>query len=139
MIDSSAPSQGVNSIQRMSSPSSPSGPEVAAIYWAWLNKAWGPLVDILFAEQRISILVLGIPAIVLRVAGPGTYELEGGLLAQPGGVFAFRARDTEVETALEGFRPTLPLWLYHPTHGLLHEWTMRRFRRHLTSLEARRP
>lgn len=139
MTDTPPMTGSVTSIQRMPSRVPPSGSELAGIYWTWLNTAWGPLVNVRLDEEQVTILALGLPAIVLRTTGPGSYALEGGFLAQPGGVFAFRSFEAEVETALEEFRPALPLWLYRPTHGLAHLWTMQRFRRHLVRREATRP
>lgn len=129
----------VDSIQRYPALADPSAAELAGLYWSWLDGALGPLVSVRIELQRVTIFLLGLRAILLTLKRPGAYSVDGGLLARPGGHFTFEADEQGSVTSLTGFSPTLPLWLYKPTHGWVHEWTMRRFARFLAQREARIP
>lgn len=107
------------------------GAEVARQYWTWLDGAWGALVDVEVTAAGVHIQLLGLRAIELSTTGAGDYAVRGGLLAKPGGRFRFSCTPEDAVAALLAFRPALPLWVYRLSHGLAHEWTMRRFGRHL--------
>jgi hypothetical protein len=130
------PVASIASVHRYPSRAQRSGASLAGLYWAWLDRAWGPLVRVNAGVDEVNIRLLGLSAIVLRARGAGDYAVQGGLLARPGGRFQFRSTEAHAEAALEEFRPTLPTWLYRSTHGVAHEWTMRRFGRHLARLDT---
>jgi hypothetical protein len=113
-----------------------SGADVARLYWAWLNGAWGPLVRVRAGADRVSILLLGVAAVILEVQHPGRYAVAGGALARPGGIFRFGAGPDGASASLTGFQPRLPLWIYKLSHGPIHSWTMARFGHHLAALDS---
>jgi hypothetical protein len=126
----------IESVHRYSRASGRTGEAVAREYWSWLDGAWGPFVRVQVAAEGVCIFLFGLKAISLASADPGDYAVRGGLLARPGGTFRFFCTPEHAVAALLDFRPTLPHWLYRLSHGRAHEWTMRRFGRHLARLDA---
>lgn len=126
----------IDSVQRYALAPGRTGEAVAREYWAWLDGAWGPLVGVQVASEGVCIRLCGLEAISLASTGTGDYAVLGGLLARPGGTFCFSSTPEHAVAALLDFRPALPHWLYRMSHGLAHEWTMRRFGRHLARLDA---
>ena len=86
--------------------------------------------------ERVEIRLLGIAVVILEAGAPGSYQVIGGALARPGGLFRFSAGQQGGVASLTGFRPRLPLWIYRLSHGPMHRWTMARFGRHLNALES---
>lgn len=113
-----------------------SGEDVARLYWAWLDRAWGPLVSVQVAPGAVRIRLLGVTAIALTTTAVDEYAVVGGLLARAGGSLRFTSAPDHAEAALLGFRPALPIWLYRLSHGPMHDWTMRRFGHYLEGLDA---
>lgn len=130
------PLASIDAVHRYPSAGQRSGDCLAQLYWSWLDRAWGPLVRVDASADAVCVHLFGLPAIKLGALGNGDYTVQGGLLARPGGRFQFRSTEAQAEAALIAFRPTLPAWLYWPTHGVAHDWTMRRFGRHLARLDA---
>ena len=126
----------VDSEHRYENPDARTSSELAELYWVWLDKAWGPLVQVRSDQDSVDIHVLTMSVIRLERQGSSGFAVAGGVLARPGGRFHFHTMADILIASLEGFRPRLPLWLYRLSHGPMHEWTMRRFGSHLAALEA---
>ena len=130
------PPATIDSVHRYPSRSLRSSEALALLYWTWLDRAWGPVVRVGVQPEGVQIRTLGLAAIELRTQEAGDYAVQGGMLARPGGRFVFASSEEVAEAALLGFHPSLPVWLYRLTHGAVHEWTMRRFGRHLARIDG---
>lgn len=106
-------------------------------YLAEISRACLGLVGV-----RETALVLG-PLVLLRFGSPRwigdcwSWSIEGGLLARRNtGRLLAGWRDGRLVSAVVGYSPLLPQWLYRVTQLPFHHWVTRRALRRLAALAA---
>lgn len=128
------PRWNVCSVQRHTLPAGWDALKLSRVHYEWLPNA-APLTRTVLLNDVITIFIAGTKALVLSLVHGRSdrdcahYEIVGGSLAERGkGRFEFRVLlDGSVITALIGYEPTLPFFLYRFTQALVHERAMRKF------------
>ncbi len=127
----------VCSVQRYARPPGWSAERLARAYFSWLPTQF-PTVRTSRVGAITTLSVLGVRALVLRES-PGRSEPDSFLLECVDGALSRRAASAArfefrvlldgatAMTALIGFEPTLPFFVYRLSQAFLHERIMRRF------------
>lgn len=135
----------VQSVQRLSCPRSWSVKQVAQEYMRWLPRFFRPLIRIQSNKKEFSFCLLGLnsPLLRLQLSNERTFQgrelfyITGGLLVRknPKARLEFRGVGNSpfVVSAIHGYRPSLPWYIYRFTQALIHAWVMKKFAQHLKS------
>ena len=140
----------VRSIQRLPLPKGRDAVWIGGEYFRWLPHFFHPFIRVeRLNGTRWDFRLLGIPKALLilefseqrSVRDRQLYYIKGGMLVQKDQPINSRLEFHEtlkgecIIAAIHDFKPSLPWVLYKWTQALIHLWVMKRFGKHLESLE----
>jgi nucleoside-diphosphate-sugar epimerase len=140
----------VRSIQRMPLPDSWSAPKLSDIYASWINRFTLSIVrEDKSGDGILQFRLLGSKVVLLEFTPTPfsldcryrrAYYITGGILAKkvdPPGRFELRIFPDLgcLVTAIHGYNPKIPWWLYSVTQAYVHLAVMRAFSRFLGKLQ----
>jgi hypothetical protein len=136
----------VQSVQRLHLPPNKNAEWASQEYVHWLNKNFRGLIQARTEGEITKFTILGLPIVLLQLTMSKKRSSEDRVLFYiTGGILSKNAEKGRLEfrvtpdkknliTAIHGFRPRLPWYIYKYTQALLHASVMKRFGNSLQKL-----